>query len=181
MYLPVRKSPRRREYNHSSEWCYFITIVTKDRENYFGNIIDGNMILNDIGKICEQELMMVMNKRSIVFIHEYIVMPNHVHMLLLIGRDVGLPRPNNTNDTDNNTNDTDKASLVPTAVIVNQSLGSVVGWRKSAVSRKCKEKWLLFAWQPRYYDHIIRNEREYDRIKYYIQTNPKNWYKDKLI
>ncbi len=161
----------------------FVTIATKNREQYFGKIVDGKMILNEIGIICFEELRNMICKRNAVNVHEFVIMPDHVHILLVISdyrRDVGLPRPNNDiadkyNDIADKYNDiADKASLVPTANIVNQSLGSIIGWRKSAVMKKCNENWFSFARQSRYHDHIIRNSTEYDRIKHYIQTNPQN-------
>jgi hypothetical protein len=114
----------------------FVTIATKNREQYFGKIVDGKMILNEIGIICFEELRNMICKRNAVNVHEFVIMPDHVHILLVISdyrRDVGLPRPNNDiadkyNDIADKYNDiADKASLVPTANIVNQSLGSIIG------------------------------------------------------
>jgi hypothetical protein len=112
--------------------------------------VDGEMVLNEIGIICFEELRNMICKRNAVNVHEFVIMPDHVHILLVISdyrRDVGLPRPNNDiadkyndiadkyndiadkyNDIADKYNDiADKASLVPTADIVNQSLGSIIG------------------------------------------------------
>jgi REP element-mobilizing transposase RayT len=63
---------------------YFVTICTKDRVHYFGHIVDNTMILSDIGEICDHEIQQL-NNRKTVDVHEYIVMPNHVHILLYMG------------------------------------------------------------------------------------------------
>jgi putative transposase len=84
MTLPVRKSPRWKDYDYCSDGCYFVTIVTKDREYYFGNIVDGKMILNEIGIICEQEIAITNKMRENVDILEYIIMPNHIHCIINI-------------------------------------------------------------------------------------------------
>lgn len=160
-----RKSPRRSSYDYTSPWWYFVTIVTKDRERYFGEIVDGRMVYSEVGKICDEQLHVMIAKRPSVDLHEYIVMSNHVHILLTVHesncRDTDLSCPINLY--------MDDASDRP---YTNQSLGSIVGWWKSAVTRYCNKKWLPFARQSRYHDHIIRNQNEYHRIKHYIQNNP---------
>jgi REP element-mobilizing transposase RayT len=65
--------------------------------------------------------------------------------------------------------------------IINQSVGSIIWQWKSAVSKRCHELWYRFARQTRYYDHIVRDEREYNNIKQYIQNNPKKWKEDKFF
>jgi REP element-mobilizing transposase RayT len=163
-----RKSPRWKEYDYTSPWWYFVTICTKDRECYFGTIHDGEMIVSAIGKICEQELEIMIDKRPSVDMHAYVIMPNHIHLLFFVNecRDTGLPCPINKDD----------ASIRPYTswIATNQSLWSIIWWLKSAVTRQCNLKWLSFVRQSRYHDHIIRNEDEYNHIKYYIQTNPQN-------
>lgn len=168
--MKQRKSPRRQDYDYRAWGTYFITICTKDREHYFGTITDKEMYLSPIGNICHEELYRTLYKRSSIDLHEYIIMPNHVHLLLAIAacRDMGLPCPNDIRTTQ---------AIVPTASmthITNQSLWSIVWWRKSAVSKCCREQWLFFAWQSRYHDHVVRNKEEYNRIMYYIKTNPSN-------
>ncbi|MDR3169538.1 MAG: hypothetical protein LBU27_07495 [Candidatus Peribacteria bacterium] len=79
--LPNRKTPRAQRYDYASAGAYFITICCKDHEEYFGRIVDGEMILNEIGMICDEEIQKL-NERKTVDIHEWIVMPNHIHLLL---------------------------------------------------------------------------------------------------
>lgn len=172
-----RKKPRASWYDYTSPWCYFITICTHDREHYFWKIVDGSMTLEQRGMICEKELDNMLQKRPSVDIHKYIIMPNHVHLLMVIDdrRDMGLPCPvNNNSYHKNNKDDASVRPYNPPSVITNQSLWSIIGWWKSATSKRCHEQWLAFGRQSRYHDHIVRNEWEYERIKYYIQNNPKN-------
>lgn len=81
MIFYSRKSPRAKRYDYSFWWMYFTTICTKCRECYFWKIKNGEMILSEIGKICEEELQKMLNKRSDVDMHNYVIMPNHVHLL----------------------------------------------------------------------------------------------------
>lgn len=176
--LRQRKSPRWEEYDYTSPWWYFVTICTKDREHYFGEIQNGEMILSSIGTICEQELKTMIDKRPSVDLHAYVIMPNHVHLLFIVNecRDTGLPYPKNDSIVK------DDASIRPykSWIIINQSVWSIIWWRKSAVTKQCNLKWFSFARQTRYHDHIVRNTQEYNRIKYYIETNPKNRNTDTL-
>ena len=80
-----RKTPRAPRYDYSANGMYFVTICTKDRIHYFGTIKNGEMILNVQGKICDEQLHVMIAKRPSVELHEYVIMPNHVHVLLYIG------------------------------------------------------------------------------------------------
>lgn len=176
-----RTSPRASRYDYTSGGAYFVTVCTKDRVHYFGQVRDGTMILNQVGKICDEELHRMIRKRDMVDLHGYVIMPNHVHLLLVVDddrRDTGLPCPDTINHSKK-----DDASVRPynnPSSISHQSLWSIIGWRKSATTKSCHEWWYAFARQSRYHDHIVRNEQEYERIKWYIQNNPKNWEHDSL-
>ena len=77
-------SARLKYYDYSSNGGYFITICTKDRENYFGEIVDGEIQLNEMGKIVNDELLKTAQIRENVQLDEFIVMPNHMHMIVII-------------------------------------------------------------------------------------------------
>lgn len=189
-----RKTARAKRYDYASPWMYFVTTCTKDRVHYFGNIVDTQTVLSDIGKICDEQLQFMMQKRPSIDMHAYIIMPNHVHLLFYMNerRDTGLPcpehkqpfiRPEYSNQKDEakpsslpqnwnhvqQWNRRQKSNRLPER---NQTLGSVIGGWKSAVSRHCHAAWYDFSRQSRYHDHIVRNETEYHRIKRYIQNNP---------
>lgn len=84
--LHHRRSTRLKGHDYSQPGLYFITICTKDKKCFFGNIIDGNMNLNDVGQIAFQYLMEMPNHFPDVDINEYVIMPNHVHVVLNLGR-----------------------------------------------------------------------------------------------
>ncbi len=77
-----RKTPRAQRYDYTSSWTYFVTICTKNRDNYFWKIENEEIILSEIWKICKNELKNMLKKRSDVEIYNYVIMPNHIHMLI---------------------------------------------------------------------------------------------------
>lgn len=213
MNLPQRISPRRNNYDYGSPWGYFVTICTKWRQYYFGEIVDGIMTLNNIGTIIDQYILSIPNHFPHVEVHDHVVMPNHVHILLLTSklpddrRDANTARPiDDTNEKtarpiQNNNEDTANSlsieipqmtarDAVPTTtkpLIIWPWYGSlwyIINQLKSTCTREINKQsaewtikipyWDTFARQPRYHDRIIRNQLEYDRIKYYIITNPQN-------
>ena len=193
MQLLQRKSPRRSEYDYSSAWMYFVTICTGDREEYFGDIVNGYMKLSEIWYICDNQLHIMLSKRPWIELHEYVIMPDHIHILFWMDKNISETVGTGLALSDKIHNISDDASIVPTAPekksheisdapseslakITNQTLWSVIWWRKSAVSKECREKWLKFARQKSYNDRIVRDAKEYDNIVYYIQQNPsKRW------
>lgn len=78
-------SNRLKGYDYSSEGVYFITICTKNCENYFGEIVEGKMVLNEIGKVADRFLREIPDHFQNVSIGEYVIMPNHVHIVIMIG------------------------------------------------------------------------------------------------
>ena len=195
-----RKSPRRKKYDYTSPWGYFITICTKDREHYFGEIHDGKMVLNKLRKYCAHEIQNIKNNRKSVEIHEYIVMPNHVHILMVMNEfdktmNTGYKiKPDSRRDglvghPKNHENNTwlgcvTNASLQNNQIIVRHKnyqwphIWSIIGTFKWNITKYAKQNNIPFARQSSYHDHIIRNEKSYNNIKYYIQTNPEKWEDD---
>ncbi len=86
---PQRKKLRLKEYNYSNNWFYFITICTKERENFFGNIVEWKMILNEYWKIAKQNWENILLHYDNVKIDEFIIMPNHIHWIIIIINPVG--------------------------------------------------------------------------------------------
>ena len=86
--LPVRKKIRLEGYDYSQAGYYFITICTYNRQHLFGDIVDGTMCLNDYGKIAKSELLKTMEKRKYIDAEKYIIMPNHIHLLIGIKNDI---------------------------------------------------------------------------------------------
>ncbi len=169
-----RKSPRWKDYDYTSSWWYFVTVCTKDREHYFGEIIDKEMRLSHIWEICEQEILHIEQSRESIQIHEYIIMPNHIHMIIIIstGRDGSSNRP-----LENISNNKDDLSNHP---YEGPSLWAIIKLFKWNITKYANLHNLPFARQSRYHDHIIRNKNEYDKIRYYIKTNPSHRDNDSL-
>jgi len=177
-----RRSPRLKTWNYASNAAYFVTICTHDRYPFFGQIQSQKMQHSDIGEIAYQYWINIPKNITHVLLDKFIIMPNHVHGILIIdrpkhswdnnhGRDVACNVP--TNIGFSNT----MSDLAPKA----GSISAIVRSYKAAVTKFCRQNGHLeFAWQPRYYDHIIRDKESFQRIQNYIVNNPLNWTEDKL-
>ena len=146
--LPIRKSLRLKDYAYTEQGMYFITICVKDRLQLLGKIIDNNSIfLTREGEIVEQNLKQIEQTFENTTIDEYVIMPNHIHMIITINEEEAI------------------------------SISRIIKQYKMYVSKKLGYS----IWQKSYYDHIIRNEKEYYKIKQYIQNNIINWKMDKYF
>lgn len=204
--LSQRKSPRYQWYDYTSTGSYFITICTKNREEYFGKIKDGKMIVNEIGKIVETYRYEIPNHFEHVELSEFVVMPNHIHGIVIIKsdynqtdrRDAITARPINQiktmcpiNQTDPNNqfvasqiniNNSDRMAhdAIPTLIKSPQygSLWYIINQFKWSITKFARKNNIPFQRQPRFHDHIIRNEIELQNIQQYIYANPTNRKKD---
>ena len=148
---------------------YFITICTKNREHSFGKIINGEMHLSEIGKLAISFWEEIPEHCPFVFLDEFIVMPNHVHGIVIIDK------PKNDAPL------TELPEVVSQVRFQNQgknTISSIIGSYKSVVSKNAHFTDPNFCWQSRFHDHIIREEESLERIRYYIRNNPKNWKDD---
>ena len=153
--LPKRKTIRLPHYDYRSKGAYHVTICAKNHACIFGRIEQGVVQLNELGMIADKNIAAIPEHFTDVDVIEYVVMPNHVHLLLALGLNA------------------DAIYGVPTA---NNSVGQVIGAYKASVTRA----WGKAIWQSRYYEHIIRNEQDLLETVTYIQNNPKAWDKDEL-
>lgn len=180
-------SARLQTWDYGSNGSYFITICTKKRKHFFGEILDGKMQLNEIGKLAEQYWMEIPNHFSFIELGNFVVMPNHVHGILIIDKNAA-----NENDATGsiviNVDVEKRHCLVSTSTIgqmrfQNQgknTISSIVGSYKSVVSKNARLIIPYFGWQFRFHDHIIRDAKSFETIQNYIANNPGNWGKDKL-
>lgn len=158
------ESARLQNWDYASEGGYFITICTQDRECYFGDIANAKMRLSKIGQIAKYEWLKTLKIRKNVLLDEFIIMPNHIHGIIIICN----------NDNPVETCRGTSLRLPP------KSLSSIINHFKGSVKRWCnKNKFQYFQWQPRFYDHIIRNQKSLHRIKKYIINNPQKWQFDR--
>ena len=158
-----RKHSRLKTYDYTNSGCYFITFCTKDRAHVLSSIVGRGALpppwveLTNIGKIAAE----VIERTSVVYpgisIDNYVIMPNHVHLLIRISPvdgGVRAPRP------------TENGSV---------SITEVIKAMKSITTRKIGTK----IWQTSFYDHVIRNDEDYQTRFRYIKENPAKWQQDK--
>jgi REP element-mobilizing transposase RayT len=162
--LRQRRSPRLQGYDYSQSGAYFVTVCTHERAHLFGAVADGVMMLSDIGRIAHNEICQIpVYWPGYVETDLFIVMPNHVHIILVL---VGTPF---------------LASAVPDTQKRVPTLGTVIGAYKSGVTRRIRETSRepeRRVWQGRYHDHIIRSEADLNRIREYVLNNPARWMAD---
>ena len=172
-----RKSIRLPEYNYSTEGFYFITICTQEKKCTFGKVVNGEMILNEAGRIVKEEWLQTMNiRKGEVKLHEYVIMPNHFHAIIEICRGVShTPENININKPTSYSGCNQGVCNTPLQS-PSKTVGAIIRGYKGAVSRKIGYS----VWQRNYYEHIIRNQHTYDEIEEYILNNPFLWEKDKL-
>ncbi len=161
-----KKQYRLKGYDYSQGGFYFITICTNNRECFFGKIVNGKMKLSEIGLIADKFWQEIPDRFPVMKIDEYIVMPNHVHGIIIINADQRRNAPW-------------RVSTLGIQPLIKNSLSSVVNHFKGNTKRYCNKNNLEFVWQPRFHDHIIRDEGELYRIRQYIVNNPSKWGSDR--
>jgi REP element-mobilizing transposase RayT len=155
-------------YNYTQAGGYFVTIVTFQRECLFGEIASGEVRLNALGRIAAECWHAIPEHFPNAEVDAFVVMPNHIHgIIFLAGATVGATH----------------ASPLPERGYPHDpkpgSVGAIVGSFKSAVVRRAGiELNSGYVWQRNYYEHMIRNQAEYERIAMYILENPSNWEQD---
>jgi putative transposase len=170
-----RISTNRLEYwDYSCSGLYYVTICTYNRECCFSKIIDGQIYLSEVGEVGLEEWLNTSKIRPNVFLDDFMIMPNHIHGIIGI-------KPE---ENDFGTNCRDAPRRVSTGnkfgPLQPKSLSSIINHFKGAVKRRCSKnnnEW--FQWQSNYYEHIIRDEADYARVKEYIANNPTNWQFDR--
>ncbi|MDQ2179922.1 transposase [Marinifilum sp. D714] len=183
--MRARKNIRLRNYDYRSQGWYFITICTQNREHDFGDIREGKMELSPIGKQANVFLEEIPEHFTQVELGEFVVMPNHIHILIGIGvgtRDI--VSANNLNNMSGNNIDMpdNKEQIEQFGGSLSGSISTIIGQFKSTLSRWCnKNGYAWFAWQSRFHDHVVRDQKDYDRIQEYIINNPTNWTTDKMF
>lgn len=179
--LPQRKRIRLRGYDYSQNGAYFVTICTHNREMIFGTISDGVMRLNENGFIAQANIEKLNGLYHGITIDKHVIMPNHIHMIITTCREriacvpvtpvnlCGEPLAEHMQSAskDNPT----KSHLAKIMQIFKSSVTKET--REFAVRNACNA--FPTIWQSHFHDHIIRNEREYQKIWQYIDTNPLQW------
>lgn len=162
MALPKRRSPRLKGYDYGTGGAYFITICTQNRRCILSEIMAPKITVGEglappevrltaIGKLAEEQLWAIPERFPAAAVDRYVIMPNHIHLILRLQGTAG------------------GASPSPTVT-------QVIGTFKSMTTRLCEGETKLF--QRSFYDHVIRNEDDYQEIWTYLDQNPAKWAED---
>jgi putative transposase len=154
--------------------AYFITICTQNRKHFFGEIENGKMKLSNCGVLADVFWHQIKHHAQNISLGSFVVMPNHIHGILILNNDTIETRHTFSNNE----------QTISQNRFQNQgknTVSSIIGSYKSAVTKHANRLQIEFGWQSLFYDHIIRNDTEYQRINDYIETNPENWDKDKFF
>ena len=161
--VSVRKSPRLKDFDYSSNGTYFITICTEDRKNILSSIVsveEGSPLLKlkTYGKITDKWINELPCKCPDIAVDRYVIMPNHIHLLL------SMTKKDRRGD--------------PSSTIV-----SAIGWLKYHATKEINNVRNTLGekvFQRSFYDHIVRNYEDFCEIFEYIENNPYRWEQDKL-
>ena len=175
-------SARLQSWNYGSNGSYFITICTKNREHFFGEIANGEMQLNELGQLAEKYWMEIPNHFPFVELGNFVVMPNHTHGILIIDKmdTINVELQCNVSTTNDTTNATNKNEQMAKISPQSGTISTIIRSYKSVVSKNARLIHADFTWQSRFHDHIIRDSQSFENIQHYITNNPINWNKDKF-
>ncbi|MDD5213686.1 MAG: hypothetical protein PHG82_04650 [Candidatus Gracilibacteria bacterium] len=203
MYFgPERKKLRFSNYDYSRNGFYFITICTKNRENYFGEIIDEKMILNEYGLIVEKSWQEITKHYQNVIIDEFMIMPNHFHGIIIIDNTmifgneipvgneyfrscIGNQNQNNNtyknngkqnNGDENNVNQNNRNENIRSL----PNLSNIIKGFKIGCTKEIRNQYndFQFSWQKSFYDILIKNDDQLEKTRQYILDNPLKWEDD---
>lgn len=190
--IQYRKSIRLRGYDYSQAGGYYVTIVTQGRECLFGEIRNDEMILNDAGNMVVRWWKELVNKFPSITPDVFVVMPNHFHGIVIIHENVGadLRVGPDLHVGPSKIGEHNEMGEHVGSPLRNDGMGiplsQMVQWFKTMTTneyiRGVKQyHWPPFMgklWQRNYYEHILRNQQDYERIANYIVSNPANWAED---
>ena len=170
-----RRSIRLRGYDYSQSGAYFITLCTKNRSSFLGTIVNGEMRLSPIGEVSKKLWYEIPRHFLDVQLDEFVVMPNHIHGIVLLRGDP--QRPSGRDVQLNIPTPQDYYSRISPK---KKTLSVIIRTYKAAVTTWCRKSGFTgFQWQAGFYDHIIRSEKSLNRIGSYIATNPERWQLDR--
>lgn len=157
MEQPKRKQIRLGSYDYSQEGRYFVTICTEERKECLGEIKEKKIYLSELGKIVMRHWLNLPNHYPNCKSCEFVIMPNHLHGIIMIDNSIILKDRN----------------------VKPHPLSEMIRGFKTFSSKEINKNIENFCWQRSFYDRIIRNDKEYEHVRYYILENPQNWEKDR--
>ena len=168
-----RRSIRLQGYDYSQEGAYYVTIVTYHRDPLFGEIVNEEMVLNEFGKIADECWRAIPEHFPFVELGAHVVMPNHVHGIIVIHNDQSPSNVGATHASPLRIPNSHPRGTPP------RSLGAIVGSFESAATERIgRELNATGIWQRNYYEHIIRDEKDLQNKTDYINANPSLWDED---
>lgn len=182
-----RHSTRIKGYDYSQPGSYFITLCAHNRDCWFGKVIDGTIQLSPMGKVASDCWWQIPRHFPNVVLDEFVVMPNHLHGIITIAHNPVRTDPgrglitgrgliNQTPTTTNDENSNDEWILMRNPKRI---LGKIIRHYKASASKLIRGGGHFhFQWQRNYYEHIIRNEIDLNKIRQYIVENPVKWSED---
>ena len=171
-----RKLNRRNDWNYCKPGWYFVTVCSEDKGDVFGVIKDNKMIVNKYGVVVGNKIGEIKNHFLGINVDDYVIMPNHVHLLIWVKFSVGNAyMRSNGKEADQNWERNAYMRLVLPVKRADMLIPKAIQNFKAAVSRELGMK----IWQKSYHDEIVRNNEMLVRIRKYIKDNPKNWNRDK--
>ncbi|MCF8460332.1 MAG: hypothetical protein K9G46_06385 [Flavobacteriales bacterium] len=182
--IPSARAPW---WDYGRDAAYFVTICTKDKEHYFGEVENGIMIKTELGTTADDVWQMIPEQFPFVRLEEWVVMPNHMHGIITIDRRDAINRVSTMDDAVG----TDAINRVSTGEstggatgnknpMLHQNLSTIIRWYKGRATFEARKIHADFAWQSRFHDHVIRNEENHTKIRYYVLNNPLLWNQDKF-
>ena len=178
-----RISSARAEWlNYGWAGVYFITICTKTREHFFGEIINNKMYLSNLGILADVFWYEIPNHTNHIELGAFIVMPNHIHGILILKNDaVGSLHVETLHATSLQIETQSQSQKMATISPMANTVSTIIRSYKSAVTKHANRLGLNSGWQSRFHDHIIRNDNEYQRISEYIKNNSLKWNEDRFF
>ena len=183
-YLDKYRIPSNRllGWDYGNSGIYFITICTGDREHFFGNILNGEMYLNEIGKLADTLWIDIPKQFPFIELGKYVIMPNHIHGLLTVETQFI------ASEITANLNQSEAINCVSTVggfagsknPLINKNISRVIRWYKGRCTFEIRNIHANFSWQTRFYNHIVRDQQSLKNIEDYIEANPFNWLDDKF-
>ena len=165
---PMRRlsSLRLDDCDYTQEGIYFVTICIKDHKSFFGRIEEGKVILNDVGKMAEKCWKEIPKHFPDTVLGTFVIMPNHIHGIICI----------QTHSNASVGNEKIRSLRPKWYGAKPRSLSSIIRGFKIGVTKWCRQNnHEYFAWQKSFYDHIVRNDKELEKIHEYIIFNPEKW------
>jgi putative transposase len=200
-------SARLQNWDYGSNGAYFITICTQNREHFFGKIVKSivkselNALLDEseLGKIAEKIWLEIPIHFPYAELGNFIIMPNHIHGIVIINKNANnveaqfIASVNIETQLNHSVNiDTQSVDLKliddkktggfagKKNPLLNENVSRIIRWYKGRCSFEMRKIHADFGWQPRFYDHVIRDSRSFETIQNYIVNNPFTWKEDKF-